>query len=111
MNLEIGNREMLHNKVCSVLRKAILKGELQAGERLVQAQLAEAIGVSRMPIREALRTLELEGLVVMEPHKGAVVRPISKEDIEEIYELRIALEPLALKKSVPNFTKQDLETL
>src|SRR5699024_9343417 len=99
VNLQIGDREMLHNKVCSVLRKAILKGEFKAGERLVQTELAERIGVSRMPIREALRTLEIEGLVKLEPHKGAVVREISKEDITEIYELRSILEPLALRKS------------
>src|SRR5690625_3011319 len=109
MNLHIGDREMLHNKVCSVLRKAILKGELKAGERLVQTELAEAIGVSRMPIREALRTLETEGLIVMEPHKGAIVRSISIEDIKEIYELRLALEPLALQKSVPNFSTQHID--
>src|SRR5690625_146717 len=104
MNLKIGEREMLHNKVCSVLRKAILKGELKAGEKLVQSELAEVIGVSRMPIREALRTLEIERLITIEPHKGAVVRSISKHDIEEIYELRTILEPLALRKSVRNLS-------
>lgn len=111
MNLKIGEREMLHNKVCSVLRKAILKGELKAGEKLVQSELAEVIGVSRMPIREALRTLEIEGLITIEPHKGAVVRSISKQDIEELYELRVILEPLALRKSVRNLSKQDLDAL
>lgn len=111
VNLQIGNREMLHNKVCSVLRKAILKGEFKPGERLVQTELAERIGVSRMPIREALRTLELEGLIKIEPHKGAVVRAISKEEIKETYELRSMLEPLALEKSIPNLTTNDLELL
>ncbi|MRG84832.1 GntR family transcriptional regulator [Salinibacillus xinjiangensis] len=111
VDLRIGNREMLHNKVCTVLRKAILKGDLKPGERLVQTELAEQIGVSRMPVREALRTLEIEGLVTMEPHKGAIVRTISKEDIVEIYELRAILEPMALKKGIPNFTEEDLENL
>ena len=104
-NLQIGNREMLHNQVCSILRSAILKGDFKPGERLVQTELAELIGVSRMPIREALRTLELEGLVTQEPHKGAVVRLLEKEDILEIYELRAVLEPLALKKSMLYFTE------
>lgn len=111
VNLQLGEREMLHNQVCSVLRKAILKSELKAGEKLVQAELADKIGVSRMPIREALRTLELEGLVTIEPHKGAVVKSISKKDIEELYELRVILEPLALMKSMPHFTEEDLQLL
>jgi DNA-binding GntR family transcriptional regulator len=111
IDLKIGNREMLHNQVCSVLRRAILKGDFKPGQRLVQTELAELTGVSRMPIREALRTLELEGLISIEPHKGAVVRPLNKEDILEIYELRSVLEPLGLKKSMGNFTKLDIEKL
>src|SRR5699024_11153335 len=96
---------------CSVLRRTILKGDLEPGARLVQTELAEQIGVSRMPIREALRTLELEGLVKNEPHKGAVVRAIQKEDIQEIYELRSILEPVALRKSIEYYTKEDLDCL
>ncbi|WP_017798027.1 GntR family transcriptional regulator [Oceanobacillus kimchii] len=111
MNLRIGDREMLHNRVCSVLREAILKGDFKPGERLVQTELANQIGVSRMPIREALRTLELEGLIVMQPHKGAVVREIKKEDIQEIYELRSVLEPMALKKSMEQFKQTDIDEL
>lgn len=111
INLRIGDREMLHNRVCSVLRQAILKGDFKPGERLVQTELADQIGVSRMPIREALRTLELEGLIIMEPHKGAVVREIKKEDIQEIYELRSMLEALALKKSMEHFSKADMDAL
>jgi DNA-binding GntR family transcriptional regulator len=111
MDLRIGDREMLHNRVCSVLRRAILKGDFKAGERLVQTELADLIGVSRMPVREALRTLEIEGLVTMEPHKGAVVRSIQKEDIQEIYELRSILEPLALEKSIDSITQDDLSIL
>lgn len=111
INLNIGDREMLHNRVCSVLRQAILKGDFKPGERLVQTELADQIGVSRMPIREALRTLELEGLIIMQPHKGAVVRKIKKEDIQEIYELRAILEAMALKKSVNEFKQSDIEEL
>ncbi|WP_174614468.1 GntR family transcriptional regulator [Virgibacillus ihumii] len=111
VDLRIGDREMLHNQVCSVLRRAILKGDFKPGERLVQSELAEQIGVSRMPIREALRTLETDGLVTLEPHKGAVVRSLKKEDIKEIYELRSVLEPLALKKGMGYFSNWDLKTL
>ncbi len=110
-NLQIGNREMLHNQVCTILRSAILRGEFEPGERLVQTELAEMIGVSRMPIREALRTLEIEGLITMEPHKGAVVRVLEKKDVEEIYELRSVLESLALKKSMQHFTEEDYKLI
>ncbi|MGM8216307.1 GntR family transcriptional regulator [Bacillaceae bacterium W0354] len=109
--LNIGNRDMLHNKVCLVLRKAILNGSFKPGDRLIQTELAEIIGVSRMPIREALRTLEMEGLVTIEPHKGAVVRKYTSDDIREIFELRSILEPLALKKSMKRFTDKDIEKL
>lgn len=88
-----------------------MRGDFKPGERLVQTELAEMIGVSRMPIREALRTLEMEGLVTMEPHKGAVVRVLEKEDVEEIYELRALLEPLALKKSIKTFSDEDRHLL
>lgn len=111
VDLHIGEREILHNRVCRNLRKAILKGDFKPGERLVQMELAESIGVSRMPIREALRQLEIEGLVILEPHKGAVVRSLETKDIDEIYELRSILEPLALKKSMSHFDEEDLETI
>lgn len=111
IDLRIGEREMLHNRVCRILRKAILKGDFKPGQRLVQMELAESIGVSRMPIREALQQLEIEGLVTLEPHKGAVVRYLEIKDIKEIYELRSVLEPLALKKSIENFSKEDLDVL
>ncbi|WP_249869283.1 GntR family transcriptional regulator [Oceanobacillus saliphilus] len=111
MSLRLGNREMLPNSVSSILRQAILKGVFKPGERLVQTELAEQIGVSRMPVREALKTLELEGLVTLEPHKGAVVRSITVEDVEEIYELRSVIESLVLKKSIPNLNEEDVNFL
>lgn len=99
VNLNIGEREVLPDRVVNVLRKAIMQGDFAPGDRLVQADLAESMGVSRMPIREALRTLENEGLVTIIPHKGAVVRTMEIADIEEIYELRAVLEPMALRKN------------
>lgn len=74
--------------VTEQLRKAILNGTLQRGDRLIQEEWAEKLNVSRMPIREALTQLQLEGLVEMVPNRGAVVTPITREDIEEIYQLR-----------------------
>ncbi|MCQ6268384.1 GntR family transcriptional regulator [Fictibacillus sp. WQ 8-8] len=110
-NLRLENRDTLHQKVCSILRKAILQGEFKPGERLKQSDLADSIGVSRMPVREALRKLESEGLVVLEPHKGAIVKSIQVEDILEIYELRSQLEKMAVELSVEKLKDEDVEQL
>lgn len=110
-NLRLSDRSTLHQRVVARLREAILKGELKPGERLVQEELAEAMGVSRMPIREAIRQLEKEGLVTVEAHKGAVVTPLTTEDIEEIYELRAMLESEAVHRSLPHLTAEDKRKL
>lgn len=111
LDLKLENRDTLHLKVCNVLRKAILQGDFEPGQRLIQSELAESLDVSRMPIREALRKLEAEGLVKLEPHRGAIVKPMNVEDVEEIYELRANLEKMAVQKSVPKMTKEDLRKL
>ncbi len=87
----------LRDVVFNTLRQAILKGELTPGERLMEKQLAERMGVSRTPIREAIRKLELEGLVVMVPRKGAEVAKITEKDIRDVLEVRAALEALAVR--------------
>lgn len=110
-HLRLNDRSTLLERVVSRLREAILKREFKPGERLVQEELAEAIGVSRMPIREALRQLEKEGLVTLEPHKGAIVTPVTADDIEEIYFLRAMLEAMAVERSLPNLTGEDKRTL
>ncbi len=79
------------------LRKAIITGELPPGERLLETQLGEKLGVSRTPIREAIRKLELEGLVVMVPRKGAQVAQFTPKDIKDVLEVRAALEALAVR--------------
>ncbi|MDQ0163022.1 GntR family transcriptional regulator [Aeribacillus alveayuensis] len=93
--------------VTKKLREAILNGTLKKGDRVVQEEWASKLGVSRMPIREALQQLAVEGLVKIEPHKGAVATPITEEDIEEIYSIRTALESLAVVKSLPYLTDDD----
>jgi DNA-binding GntR family transcriptional regulator len=110
-HLRLTDKSTLHQRVVSRLREAILKGEFQPGERLIQEELAEAMGVSRMPVREAIRQLEREGLVTVEAHKGAVVTPLTPEDIEEIYELRAMLEALAIQRSLPHLSMQDQREL
>ncbi|QQE73614.1 GntR family transcriptional regulator [Brevibacillus composti] len=109
--LRLEDRSTLLDRVVTRLREAILKREFQPGERLVQEELAEAMGVSRMPIREALRQLEAEGLVTMEPHKGAMVTPVTAEDIEEVYSLRAMLEGMAVSRSLPHLTEEDKRQL
>ncbi|MBT2679240.1 GntR family transcriptional regulator [Bacillus sp. ISL-35] len=111
LDLRIENRDTLHLKVCNVIREAIIRGDFKPGERLKQSDLAEKMGVSRMPIREAFRKLESEGLIIMEPHKGAVVKSISIEDIKEIYALRSELEKMAVHQSVNLLTEEDIEQL
>lgn len=101
----------LQYRVTSKLREAILRGEFAKGERLIQEEWAEKLGVSRMPIREALRQLEMEGLVRIEPHRGAIVLPVTVEDVEEIYFLRALLEGIAVEKALPYLEEDDLEEL
>ena len=105
------DRATLQYKVTSKLREVILKGEFKEGERLIQEEWAAKLGVSRMPIRDALKQLEVEGLVRIEPRRGAIVTPISSEDINEIYELRALLEGEAVVQSMPNLTEEDLQEL
>jgi len=93
------------------LREVILDGTLKKGDRLIQEEWAEKLEVSRMPIREALTQLQMEGLVEIVPHKGAVVTPITKENIEEIYYIRSMLEGLAVEKSLPYLTDEDKQDL
>ena len=85
----------LRDLVFENLREAILKGDLNPGDRLMEVQLANKLGVSRTPVREAIRKLELEGLVIMLPRKGAYVADMSLKDIIEVLEIRASLEGLA----------------
>jgi DNA-binding GntR family transcriptional regulator len=89
----------------------ILCGGLLPGQKVPQDQVAEALGVSRMPVREALRQLEAEGFVRLVPHRGAVVRELSIQDIREVYQIRIALEGLAARLGAPQSTPDQLRRL
>lgn len=92
------------------LRSAILEGRLPAGIALRQQELATLFGVSRMPVREALRQLEAQSLLRVETHKGAVVAPLINEDATDAYALRILLESEALRQSIPLLTAEDIDT-
>ncbi|MEI3606644.1 GntR family transcriptional regulator [Pseudogracilibacillus sp. SE30717A] len=99
------------HEVIKEIRKEILNGTLKEGERLIQDEWAQRLNVSRMPIREALTHLEMEGLVEIKPHKGAIVTPITQEDIEEIFNLRCMLEATVVEKSLPYLTEEDVTLL
>ena len=101
----------LRDVVFNTLRQAILKGELKPGERLMEIALADRLGVSRTPIREALRKLELEGLVLMIPRRGAQVANITEKDLNDVLEVRVALENMAIEKACARITGEDLENL
>ena len=101
----------LRDVVFNTLRQAILKGELKPGERLIEIQLANKLGVSRTPVREAIRKLELEGLVLMIPRKGAEVAEITRQDMEDVLEVRTALEELAVKDACDHITDAQLSEL
>jgi len=91
------------------LREAILDGRIPPGTALRQEALAAAFEVSRMPVREALRQLEAQALIEFTPHKGAVVAEISAQDQADTYLIRRALETVALARSIPNLTREDLD--
>jgi DNA-binding GntR family transcriptional regulator len=94
--------------VLDQVRTAILAGRLSAGETLRQEDLAERLGVSRMPVREAIRRLHAEGLVDVLPSRRVRVAPLDRAEIEDIYDMRAALEPLAVRLAVPRLTRAQL---
>ncbi len=97
--------------VSAAIREAILSGVYGPGEKLPQEHLALDLGVSRIPVRAALKQLEAEGLVVFTPHRGATVRALEAADIEEIYQLRILLETFALRSAIQLVAPDELDTL
>lgn len=101
----------LRDVVFNTLRQAILRGELEPGERLMEIQLANKLGVSRTPIREAIRKLELEGLVLMVPRKGAEVAEITEKSLNDVLEVRGALEELAVDLACQRITSEQIAEL
>lgn len=97
--------------LAAALRADIAGGRLEPGAALRQDELAERFHTSRIPVREALRTLEAEGLVTYAPNRGAVVTVVSAQEVQEMLEVRIALECHALKMAVPMAAECDLDTL
>ena len=101
----------LRDVVFYTLRQAILRGELKPGERLLEIRLANKLGVSRTPVREAIRKLELEGLVKMVPRRGAEVAEITEKRVRDALEVRRALEELAVQLACERISNEELEEL
>jgi DNA-binding GntR family transcriptional regulator len=93
------------------LREMVLSGDLQPGDRVIENRLTEELGISRPPLREAMRVLEQEGLIVQVPRKGAVVAPVTPHDIYEIVSLREEIEQIAVRLGIPVHSQERLERL
>jgi DNA-binding GntR family transcriptional regulator len=111
LELKLDNYKPLREIVFESVRGAIISGVLKPGERMMEVQLAEKLGVSRTPIREAIRKLELEGLVIMMPRKGAYVADLSLKDITDVLEIRAALEGMAAGLAALRITDEEIEEL
>lgn len=109
--LSITRPSLLHQEIADAVRRAIVSGQFKPGERLLEAELAERLGVSRAPLREALRQLEDEGLVLSAPHRGTTVARLTPNDVHEIYSLRRVLEELAVSIVVRSISPAELRSL
>lgn len=112
-NLQLGMDEFLplRDVVFNTLRQAILTGELKPGERLMEIHLANRLGVSRTPIREAIRKLELEGLVTMIPRRGAEVAQITEKSMKDVLEVRRTLDALSAELACERISQEEEEAL
>ncbi|GIF64407.1 GntR family transcriptional regulator [Asanoa ishikariensis] len=102
------HRRTAHELVRDTLRRAIFSGVLTGGTHLGQAEIATQLAVSTTPVREALRDLAADGLIRIDPHRGAVVHDLDHDDLREIYEIRSALEPLAIRRAARHITADEL---
>lgn len=109
--IKLDQYKPLREIVFETIRNAIISGNLKPGERLMEVQVAESLGVSRTPVREAIRKLELEGLVIMLPRKGAFIADLSVKDLTEVMEIRATLEGLAAGLAAIRIDENELEEL
>jgi DNA-binding GntR family transcriptional regulator len=109
--LGLAQRRTLSGEVTRAIRQAVLTGAYQPGDHLTEAEIARAMGVSHGPVREALRELEAEELIVIEPHRGAFVRAFTAQDVREIYSLRSLLESAMVHLAVDRVQPRDLDDL
>ena len=108
LKIRIDDHRTLRERILSTIRAAIVNGEIRPGTRIMEPELADRFGISRTPIREAIRQLESEGLISVIPRKGAIVASISPQDISNFYELKMILEGHAARLAAKNLTENDL---
>lgn len=101
----------LSEKIAMTIRNNIIKGIIKPGERLVEPKLSEMLGISRTPIREALRLLEMEGFIEIIPRRGAIVTTLTRKDIDDIFTIKMRLEPLASSLAVSYLEKSDIDRM
>ena len=106
-----GTEKSLRGQVFDKIRSDILNGKYKRGEELVESSIGKELGISRTPVREAIRQLELEGLVQLVPNKGAVVTGLSEKDVRDIYLIRARLEGLAARMAAKNITPELLDAM
>ena len=105
------NKKSLTNLIFEKVRDDILNDVYTLGDKLVESKLADELGVSRTPVREALKQLELDGLVESIPNRGVIVKGLSDQDIYDIYSVRISIESIAAELAVERMTPEDLKEL
>jgi len=105
------DNKSLTSIIFNKIRDDILSGKYKRGEKIVEAKLAEDFGVSRTPVREALKQLELDGLVDNIPNRGVIVKGVLKQDIIDIFTIRLAIEPIAIEWAIERMCEEDIEKL
>ena len=108
MDVEYTNNISLAEKIEDILRQRILRGQYSIGERIKENLVAEELKVSRTPIREAFKQLEKEGLIQSVPNRGSFAMGFTKQDIQDIYEVRAAVEMIAVERAVSRITEEEL---
>ena len=108
LKIQIDNHMTLREKIVETIRNAIVNGQLPAGSRIAEPDLAGRFGISRTPIREAFRQLETEGFITVIPRKGAIVASLSSKDVSDFYDLKAILEGYAARAAVANLTEKDI---
>ena len=111
LKLDMSSYLPLRDVVFNALRNAILRGDLKPGDRLMEMHLASKLGVSRTPIREAIRMLEQEGLAITEPRRGAMVAGMTEKDLEDVLLIRDALDELAVSLACENVNDEIIASL
>lgn len=109
--LKLEGYDLLSKKVYFILKKEIIKGSFKPGDKVLEGRIAEQMGISRTPVREAIRELAAEGFVTLSPNQGVVVRSVSAESIREVLQIHSVLEGLAARLSCEVINEEDLKEL